>query len=264
MLHTKLREKGTQKMRQLAAAVTVAAAGILVAACGGGNGGGTSSTSSTTTTSSKPPLAQAALANLLLAPADIDKALGATGTKVDKPYDALQPDQTAAAFPKGYTFPAECVYTTDAGLVPVYADSGNTAVKGEHDVAAVPEGSNDPPPDADQFVVLFPSADNANAFFTSSSQKWAACANRGDTAGGDPDTPDIQWKLGQVANTNGVLTVTVNVSASKNGQSIGQQSCQRALTVRNNVVIDTMACNKDVGTAAVTIANQIAGNVDKQ
>src|SRR6201996_6127560 len=245
-------------MRQLVAAVTVTAAGILVAACGGGTGGGPSSTSSTTTTSSKPPVAQAALANLLLAPADIDKALGATGTKVDKPYDGLQPDPAATPAPKGYPPPAECVYATDAGLVPVYADSGNTAVKGEHDVSAAPDGSNDPPPDADQFVVLFPSADKANAFFTASAQKWPACANRQDTAGGDPDTPDIQWKLGPVANTNGVLTVTATVSASKNGQSIGQQSCQRALTVRNNVVIDTMACNKDAGTAAVTIANQIA------
>jgi hypothetical protein len=252
-------------MRQLAAAVTVAAAGILVAACGGGNGGGSSSSSSTTTTTSaKPPLAQAALANLLLAPADIDKALGVTGTKTDKPFDALQPDQTATSFPKGYTFPAECVYATDAGLVPVYADSGNTAVKGEHDVAAAPDGSNDPPPDADQFVVLFPSADKANAFFTTSTQKWPACANRQDTVPGDPDTPDIQWKLGAVNNSNGVLTVTATVTASKNGQSIGQQSCQRALTVRNNVVVDTMACNKDAGSSAVTIANQIAGKVDKQ
>lgn len=251
-------------MRQLAAAATVAAAGILVAACGGSNGGGTSSSSTTSTTSAKPPLAQAALANLLLAPADIDSALGVTGTKTDKPYDALQPDQTATSMPKGYTFPAECVYATDAGLVPVYADSGNTAVKGEHDVAQAPAGSNDPPPDADQFVVLFPSADKANAFFTTSAQKWPACANRQDTAAGDPDTPDIQWKLGPVANTNGVLTVTATVNASKDGQAIGQQSCQRALTVRNNVVIDTMACNKDAGNTAVTIANQIAGKVDKQ
>jgi hypothetical protein len=251
-------------MRQLTAALAATAAGILVAGCGGSNGGGTASSSTTTTTSSKPPLAQAALANLLLAPADIDSALGVQGSKSDKTFDALQPDLSASNFPKGYTFPAECVYATDAGLVPVYADSGSTAAKGEHDTAPAPPGSNDPPPDADQFVVLFPSADKANAFFTTSSQKWAACANRGDTAVGDPDTPDIQWKLGPVSNTNGLLTVTATVNASKNGQAIGQQICQRALTVRNNVVVDTEACNKDAGNSAVTIANQIAGKVDKQ
>ena len=42
------------------------------------------------------------------------------------------------------------------------------------------------------------------------------------------------------------------------------QSCQRALTVRNNVVIDTAAYRKDPGNVAVDVANQIAGNVDKQ
>jgi hypothetical protein len=58
------------------------------------------------------------------------------------------------------------------------------------------------------------------------------------------------------------LSVTATVSATKDNQTFSQ-SCQRALTVRNNVVIDTEACNKDAGNAAVTIANQIAGKVDK-
>jgi hypothetical protein len=253
-------------MRQLSAAIAVAAAGMLVVSCGGSNQSSPSSSSSsatTTTTASKPPLAQASLANLLITPADIDAALGVTGTKTDKTVDALQPDQTASNFPKSYKFPDECVYATDAALVPVYANSGNTAVHGEHDVAPAPPGSNDPPPDADQFVVLFPSADQANAFFTSSTQKWPACANRQDTSPADGDTPAITWKVGAVSNSNGVLSVTANVSATKDNQTMSQ-SCQRALTVRNNVVIDTEACNKDAGNAAVTIANQIAGKVDKQ
>jgi hypothetical protein len=248
-------------MRQLATAVAVAAVGMLVVSCGGSDKSSPSS-SSTTTTSSKPPVAQAALANLLVTPADIDSALGVTGTKTDKTIDALQPDQSANNFPKGYKFPDECAYATDAALVPVYANSGNTAVHGEHDVIPAPPGSNDPPPDADQFVVLFPSADQANAFFTNSSQKWPACANRQDTTPADGDTPPLTWKVGPVSNTNGVLSVTATVSATKDNQTFSQ-SCQRALTVRNNVVIDTEACNKDAGNAAVTIANQIAGKVDK-
>jgi hypothetical protein len=253
-------------MRQLSAALAVAAAGMLVVSCGGSNQSSPSSSSaaSTTTTATKPPLAQAALANLLVTPADIDAALGVTGTKTDKTIDALQPDQIASQVPKSYKFPDECLYATDVALVPVYADSGNTAVHGEHDVApGPPAGSNDPQPDADQFVVLFPSADQANAFFTASTQKWPACANRTDTTPADGDTPPITWKVGAVTNTNGVLSVTANVTATKDNQTMSQ-SCQRALTVRNNVVIDTEACNKDAGNAAVTIANQIAGKVDKQ
>jgi hypothetical protein len=249
-------------MRQLTTAVAVAA-GLLAVSCGGSNHSGPSSSSTRTTTSSKPPLAPAALANLLAAPADIDIALGLPGTKTDKTLDALQPDQTATNFPKGYKFPDECLYAVDAALAPVYANSGNTAVHGELDVVPAPPGSSDPPPDTDQFVVLFPSAEQANAFFTASTQKWPACADHEDTTPADGDNPPVTWKVGPVSNTNGVLSVNIKVSATKNGQT-ASQNCQRALTVRNNVVIDTQACTTIAGNAAVAIANQIAGKVDKQ
>lgn len=251
-------------MRQLTAAVTAAAIGMLVAGCGGSdNGGSASSSSVTTTTASKAPLAQGALANLLLSPAEIDTVLGVTGTKSDRPIDALQPDDTGATLPKGYKFPPECLYITGAARAPVYAGSGNTALHGEHDTASLPPNANEPDPEVTQVVVLFPSADQANAFFTTSTKGWAACGNREDTVPADADTPEIQWKVGAVNNANGTLSTTTTVSASKNGQTISQ-SCQRALTVRNNVVIDTEACRKDPGDLAVTIANQIAGKVDKQ
>ncbi|MEE3063963.1 MAG: sensor domain-containing protein [Actinomycetota bacterium] len=252
-------------MRPFAVAAAVATTGILVAACGGSNGGGSASPSTTTTTSSKPPLAQAALASLLLTPAEVDSVLGVTGSKTDKTFDTLQEDKSTEVFPKGYKFPAECLYITGEGLTPVYTGSGNTAVHGERDIAPIPAGSNDPNPDISQFVVLFPSADQANAFFNTSAQRWPACANHQETvpAGGDPDAPDIQWKVGPVSNSNGILSTTVSVSLSKGSDTMAQ-SCQRALTVRNNVVIDTEACRKDPGDAGVSVAKQIAAKVDKQ
>ena len=94
-------------------------------------------------------------------------------------------------------------------------------------------------------------------------QRWPACANRQGTIPGDADAPEMQWKAGAVSNANGVLSTTTTVSATKNGTTLSQ-SCQRALTVRNNVVIDVDACRKDPGDLAVTVANQIAGKVDKQ
>ena len=253
-------------MRQLPAVVAVAAAGILVTACGGGNGGGTasSSTTTTTTTASKAPVAQAALPSFLLTLAEVDSALGVTGSKNDKTLDTLQEDKTADVFPKTYKFPPECLYITGEALTAVYAGSGNTAVHGERDTASAPAGSSDPDPEITQFVVLFPTAQQASAFFTTSSQRWPACANRQETVpASDPDSPDIQWKVGPVSNANGVLSTTVGVTLSKGGQSMSQ-SCQRALTVRNNVVIDTEACRTNPGDAGVNVANQIAGKVDKQ
>jgi hypothetical protein len=243
-------------MRQLAAAVAVAAAGVLVAGCGG---------SDSSSTAPKPLLTRAALQGLLLPLPDIDTALGVTGTTIDKTFNALQPDQMATAFTGRHKFPFECVYVTEAGVLPIYSGSGYTTAIGEHDVAPQPPGSNDPPPEATQFVVLFPSADQANAFFTASSQRWPACANRGDTIPGDADYPDFQWKVGPVSNANGMLTTTAVAITSIKGQPPGQQSCQRALTVRNNVAIDINACrNDDPRNAAVNIANQIAGKADKQ
>lgn len=250
-------------MRQLSLVVAVTTAGLLVAACGGDDKGGTAA-SSTTTTTSKPPLAPAALPNLLLTPAEVDSVLAVTGSKTDKTFDALQEDKSAEVFPKGYTFPAECLYITGEALAPIYGGSGNAAVHGERDLAPIPPESNDPNPDVSQFVVLFPSAQQASAFFDSSSQRWPACANRDDTVpGGGADAPNVHWKVGPVSHANGILSTSVSVTLSKDGDSMSQ-SCQRALTVRNNVVIDTEACRKDPGEAAVNVAKQIAGKVDKQ
>jgi hypothetical protein len=48
---------------------------------------------------------------------------------------------------------------------------------------------------------------------------------------------------------------------SKNGKSL-TTACQRALTTRDNIVIDTSGCRKDPGDLAIKVATQIAGKVD--
>jgi hypothetical protein len=199
----------------------------------------------------------------LLSPADVDAALGVTGAKPMDTADALTEDKTASTFPPGYKFPAECLYGTGAGVAPVYAGSGNTAAHRERDVLSLPPDSNEPDPQVNQVVVLFPSAKEANAFFATSQKGWPACANRQDTVPADADNPEIHWSTGPVSTTNGTLSITVALTATKNDTTMSA-SCQRALTVRNNVVIDVEACRKDPGDAAVNIANQIAGKVEKQ
>jgi hypothetical protein len=108
----------------------------------------------------------------------------------------------------------------------------------------------------DQGVVLFPSARNAGAFFTASAQRWAACANRQLTYT-KPGQPDGVWTVGAVSNTNGILSATKTLEGG-NGRS-----CQRALTVANNAVIDVIACSytQSDATAGVNIAHQIAAKV---
>lgn len=251
-------------MRQLKVAFAVVATGVVVVACGGSNGGGSaSSTTTTTTTPAKPPVAQNALAGLLLPPPDIDAAFGVTGAKSTETADALTEDKTGSTFPPGYKFPAECLYASGAGVAPVYAGSGNTAVHRERDVVSQPPEAPDPDPQVNQVVVLFPTPAAANAFFEASSKNWPACANRQDTVPGDADNPEIHWSVGPVANANGTLSTTVGVTVTPQGGTKTSATCQRALTVRNNVVIDIEACRKDADDAAVKIASQIAGKVEK-
>lgn len=251
-------------MRQLTAAVAVAAIGILVAGCGGSNRGGSASSSTATTapSPSKRPLPLSALAGLLLSPADVDAALGVTGAKVTEDAEALTEDKTASTFPPSYKLPPECLYATGAGVAPVYAGSGNSWAHRQRDVVSLPTDSNDPDPQVNQVVVLFPSAKEASAFYAASAKGWPACANRQDNVPGDADNPEIHWSVGPVSDANGTLSTTVALTATKNGATMSA-SCQRALTARNNVVIDIEACRKDTGNAAVNIAGQIAGRVEK-
>lgn len=248
-------------MRQLTAAVAVAAAGILVAGCGDSSAGDAAASSSGTTASPKTPLAKGALPDVMLTPDDIDSALGTRGTTSDPPFTNLGEDPVHRT---DYTFPPECKYTIHAGLASEYADRGSTAVYGYHDLAPTPTGASQlESPDVYQFVVLFPSPEQANAFFTTSSQRWPACANRQDTVPADGTHPELQWKVGSVSNANGVLSAPVTVTVNGDGTNV-TMPCQRALTARRNVVIDVDACRKDVGDLGVTIANQIAAKVDKQ
>ncbi len=252
-----------ERMRQLTVSLAIAAVGVLVAACGGDNQSSPASsattkttTTTTTTTPSQPPVAQAALPNILLSPAEVDGVLGMTGTTSKKKSDKLSDDN--ANQPK---FPAECLYALDPGQTPVYANSGYVAANGDVDSAPLPPGSDGPDPEVAQFVVSFPSAKEASAFFTTSSQQWPACNNRQFSAPVGPDTPDMAFTIGQVSNANSTLTTTISANMKFDGKVL-TNNCQRALTVRNNVVIDVSGCGKDPGGLAVKAANQIAGKVD--
>ena len=250
-------------MRQSTTTLVLAAIGVLVAACGGSNQSGpASSTTTTTTTPARPPVAQPALAGLLLSTADIDGILGLTGTAAKEKADKL-PDDSAKGWPQGWKWPAECLYAFDPGEAPVYAGSGYTAANGEDDVATLPPGSNELDPEVTQVVVLFPSADAANAFFTTSSKNWPACANHEFTVPGDADNPEIAIKIGATSTANNTLTTTMNLTMTK-GSTTVTGACGRALTVRNNIAIDVSACRSDPGDAATKVASQIASKVDKQ
>jgi hypothetical protein len=255
-------------MRQWKAATVVAAIGLLVAACGSDKSDPkpSTTTTTTTTTATRPPVAQPALGNLLLTPAELDSALGVTGSTSAAKTDKLTTEDEALQLPGGWKWPDECLFASAPGEAPVYANSGFTAVSGDIDVAIVLGESNDKPPTVNQMVVLFPSANEANAFFTASSQRWPACANRqfsfpGATIPGIPDLPKTDFQVGPVSNANAILTTTVTSTVHAPGAD-QIKTCQRALTVRNNIAIDVSGCRTTLGDMAVNVLNQIGGKVD--
>lgn len=248
-------------MRQLSAAVSAAAAAIVVAGCGGSDEGGSASSA---TTSTRPPVTQPALAGYLLSSADIDRALGVTGSKSKEKTDKLQDDNAKQQWPAGWKFPDDCIFAIGPGEAPVYAGSGYTAASTDDEVASLPPNSNEPDPEVGQVLVLFPSAKEANAFFTTSAQRWPACANRRFTTPAGPDTPETEWQVGPVSNANGMLSTTLTMTLRDNGNALLTMTCQRALTVRNNVAIDVGAVRKDPVDLATKLAGQLAGRVEKQ
>ena len=99
--------------------------------------------------------------------------LGVTGTASTEKIDKLQDD---AAKQPGRKIPDECNYAQGPAEAPVYAGSGNTAVSGNTDSTSL---NNDQDIMLGQVVVLYPSAKEANDFFTTSAQRWPARADAG-------------------------------------------------------------------------------------
>ncbi len=201
----------------------------------------TTGTTTTTTPTGPPPVAEGALDGLLLSPAEINTTMGATGMTVYRPWNTL--NDVGFDNPSS---PPECLPLGGAAEANVYAGSGWTAVRGQ---------SLQEPPHythvVEQGVVLFPSAQAAAAFVSASTQSWPACANRSY----HDNVNNNQRSVGPVTITNGTLSATTTQQGT-------DWACQRALTARNNVVIDATGCTHNNTTdQGVSIADQIGAKV---
>ena len=185
-----------------------------------------------------PPVTLDALTGLLLNPDQINTAVGAPGAMTVKFTfdDMLTANVSDTA----------CIGVIASRDTQAYNGSGWSAVRGNQLQSEQDNGGA-----ASQFVVLFPSAHEAQAFFNASAQRWPACSNRQYTItqpGSSPTTVDV----GLVSNTNGTLSAPFG------------KGCGHALTVANNVAIDAAACflsNAAAVNSAVDIVHQIAAKV---
>ncbi|MCI4675443.1 sensor domain-containing protein [Candidatus Mycolicibacterium alkanivorans] len=187
-----------------------------------------------------------ALPTLLLSASDVGTALASDDVVVTS-------DVTKAWNDSGRLADVNCLAVAGAAQQSVYADSGSTAVHGQvvRDPPTAPAWSHY----AVQAVVLFPTAQAAAEFFTTSQQRWAGCSNR-ELTYPQPLGPEQVWSVGQTSTDRDVLAV------SRVQENPEKWSCQRALTVHSNVAVDVEACSLDGPTsAAAAIAGQIAGRL---
>jgi hypothetical protein len=199
--------------------------------------------------------AQTALQGLLLSPEQISTAMDSTelavkGTTGTMPNLADQvPDEA-------------CRPIASPAAAEVYQGSGFSTMVGQVLAEPGPRFIHK----VEQIVVSFPSAKEAGAFFTASAQSWPACADRKFTL--VMMGTNMAHTAGPFSNTDGTLSITQD----QDGAEL-TFSCQRALTVANNIVIDIAACNlhptgaqpdaqaATPSTAASDIAHQIAAKV---
>lgn len=227
-------------MRRSIAAVAVAGICIFTAGCHSQPTQDTkASTTTSTTRKAPPPVAEGALKDFLLAPEQINAVMGATDMKVTNSRTAMSDDSATMA-------PRECLAIDSSAQAQVYAGSGFIAERDQ----TLQEGDNFAHY-AEQAVVLFPSAKQAGAFFTTSAQQWGACKQYTHTQS------HSEWTAGAISNANGVLST---IATQQNAMSSGW-ACGRALVQRNNVIVDVNTCGADPKNSAIDIANQIAGKV---
>ena len=230
--------------RQLIAAIAVAGSCIFTAACHSQPDQGTKASTSTRTTTTKapPPVGENGLKGFLLTPEQINAVMGTPDMKVTNTRDAMS-DDSATMTPK------ECLAIDGSAQAQVYANSGFMDVRDQ--TLNRQEGDN-LTHFAEQAVVLFPTAKQAGDFFAASAQQWLACH------GYTHIQSKTKWTVGPISNASGVISTT---STLQDPPSTGWKACGRALTVKNNVVVDVNTCSVDPKNSAVDIANQIAAKV---
>ncbi|HET6733038.1 sensor domain-containing protein [Mycobacterium sp.] len=194
-----------------------------------------------------PTVAASALDGLLLDPAEINSAMGATEMTVSETSKQMWDSS-------GEISDRACVPVYGAAEYDVYTGTGFSAVR----YMSLQEPGDDPPHFAEQAVVAFPDGDDAAKFFADSEENWAGCADRRYTLRLPDYDVDTLWTVGQVSTTDGILTASMLM---EDGDGWG---CHRAMTVGSNVVIDVTICGyNEADEAAVTIARDIAGKLPK-
>jgi PknH-like extracellular domain len=223
--------------------------GALALALALGGCAGHRASTAPTETSELPLVPLAALDRALLSPSAVDQVMGTTGMTPHKRVTVM--DDHRDLLPN-----LNCLGIWQVDDAGVYGKDGWIAVRQELLRS----------PDVDQWdnlvvqsVISYPSAEDARKFFDQSADRWPKCTNHhvNITVNGQP-LP--KWTSGQLTTTDSQLSIPVT-----RGTGDQTRSCQRALKVSANVIIDVQTCTPPAPTAtqAATIAERIESALPK-
>jgi hypothetical protein len=232
----------------VAAVILLLAGGVTAWALTSGSDSGSqasttasNSQSTSTTPSTATTVPNAALSGLLLPVAQAADLLGVPELVVSRTFTAIQDDSSPAVDLK------ECVSAELPGQYLVYKDSGWKAAVEQFLVPPGGAGSF-----AIQAVIAFPDAATAQKLLRDQRATWTQCAGKTITTTTGNNT--VQQTFGSVE------SVDDDTIALPNSRPAGW-TCQRALGVRSNIVIDVMACRIGVDQQGVDILKQIATKI---
>lgn len=230
----------------------VAAAGVAaLLAVGGGTAAviahrtGHTSPSTPPTSTAAPPVPGSELPGLLLNADQIATIMGA-------PLD-VDPPQTVMGSDSDYIDRKDCAELATPRQLVAYQGSGWQAVAYQSARELTPP--NEIGRVAEQALISYPTAELAAGFADKQKTQWARCANTTQTS--NLNNNPILYKLGDVhTDSDGVLSTTSTPQGSEGW------ACGRALTARNNVVIDVAACSHDKQEGqAIAVAEALAEKV---
>jgi serine/threonine-protein kinase len=136
----------------------------------------------------------------------------------------------------GQVTPQSCVGVVFTAEHAVYGPNEPTAMKTQTFGHVYGSGSNAPHL-IDQAAAVFASAEQAQAFLSSSQQQWETCA-KGEVDATLGFENGAGYVLGDVERDGDVITVSMATNSGLNGPD----ACQQALGVRENVVVEARTC----------------------
>ncbi|WP_101953282.1 sensor domain-containing protein [Mycobacterium intracellulare] len=186
------------------------------------------------------------LADLLLKDSDVNTIAHTTAMAVRKPISQMWHDEETVSNPG-------CLDIYQPAEAAVYQGSNWTALQGQILDDAAPVA---PKHALMQALIGFRDADSAQQFFSQAKTRWSGCANQSITVI-TPGHAPLTWNLGEPQTTDTTLAATQTHS----GPSVA--SCQRAMGIANNVIIDALWCGLDITTQASDIVAKTTAGISR-